>query len=88
MVLLFRGDYLPSTDYNNILRAISADERRLFSERVRSLDAKILPGLGKLTWASQGVVEYFVKECRRHAGEIGKVRLRNCSAKFWTRELH
>jgi dynein heavy chain, axonemal len=60
-------------DYNSILRAIVTDERKLFSERVKSLDHKILPGLGKLTWASQGVVELFVKECRRHAGDINKV---------------
>lgn len=60
-------------DYNSIIRAIGADERKLFSERVKSLDHKILPGLGKLTWASQGVVEMFVKECRRHASDINKV---------------
>ncbi len=63
-------------DYNSILRSIGGDERKLFSERVKSLDHKILPGLGKLTWASQGVVEFFVKECRRHAGDINKVRER------------
>lgn len=61
------------SDYNNILRAISSEERKLFSERVRSLDQKIQPGLGKLTWASQGVVENFVHECRKHASEINKV---------------
>lgn len=60
-------------DYNSILRAIVSDERKLFSERVKSLDHKILPGLGKLTWASQGVVDLFVRECRRHAGDINRV---------------
>ncbi len=49
------------------------DERRLFADMLRRLDRKIMPGLSKLTWASKGVVDYFVKDCRKHCAEMLRV---------------
>ena len=45
-------------------------ERGLFKERIRSLDKKIHPGLSKLTWASKGISEFFVGECRMHSKKV------------------
>lgn len=58
-------------DYNRIVFALSAEERELFKERIRSLDKKIYPGLTKLTWVAKGVSEYFLNECRIFAGKVG-----------------
>ncbi|KAI9188053.1 hypothetical protein H9P43_002444 [Blastocladiella emersonii ATCC 22665] len=60
-------------DYNSILEVLSKEEVLLFRERVRFLDRKINPGLQSLTWASKGVTDYFVKECRKHAGEVQRI---------------
>lgn len=51
-------------DYNAIIECLSADERQLFRERIRYLDTKIQPGLTQLTWASKGIKDYYVAECR------------------------
>ncbi|KAJ3195453.1 Dynein heavy chain 2, axonemal [Irineochytrium annulatum] len=59
-------------DYNGILETLSPEEHLLFRERIRFLDRKINPGLTSLTWASKGITEYFVKECRRHAHDVQK----------------
>ncbi|XP_064639639.1 dynein axonemal heavy chain 2-like isoform X2 [Lineus longissimus] len=57
-------------DYNRIIAALSQEERGLFRERIRFLDKKIHPGLTKLTWASKGITDYFIVECRQHASKI------------------
>ncbi|KAL7754402.1 hypothetical protein RI367_000383 [Sorochytrium milnesiophthora] len=57
-------------DYNSILDTLSPTELLLFRERIRFLDRKISPGLTSLTWASKGITEYFVKECRRHSHDL------------------
>ena len=54
-----------------IIAALSQEERGLFKERIRFLDKKIHPGLTKLTWASKGISDYFVNECRIHASKVG-----------------
>ncbi|KAJ3375748.1 Dynein heavy chain 2, axonemal [Allomyces arbusculus] len=59
-------------DYNSILEVLSKEEILLFRERVRFLDRKINPGLVSLTWASKGITDYFIKECRKHANEVQK----------------
>ncbi|KAJ3123528.1 Dynein heavy chain 2, axonemal [Physocladia obscura] len=59
-------------DYNSILETLSKDELLLFKERIRFLDRKINPGLTNLTWASKGITDYFVKECRRHSQDVQK----------------
>ncbi|KAJ3127608.1 Dynein heavy chain 2, axonemal, partial [Nowakowskiella sp. JEL0407] len=60
-------------DYNNIMETLSPEENLLFRERIRFLDRKIGPGLSKLTWASKGITDYFVKECRRHSHDVQKI---------------
>lgn len=61
---------LVARDYNRILVMLSEEERGLFHERIKSLDRKINPGLSKLTWASKGISDYFVAECRQHAARV------------------
>jgi dynein heavy chain len=51
-------------DYNQILDALSPEERRLFAEHLRRVDRKVAPGLNKLTWVSKSIKEGFVKTCR------------------------
>ncbi|XP_074657783.1 dynein axonemal heavy chain 2-like [Tubulanus polymorphus] len=60
-------------DYNRIIAALSQEERGLFRERIRFLDKKIHPGLTKLTWASKGISEYFINECRMHASKVQSI---------------
>ena len=55
--------------YNDILSDLSLEERRLFSDHIRRLDKRINQGLTKLTWASRGVTEYYVKDCCNQSSE-------------------
>ena len=57
-------------DYNNIIETLKPEEHWLFRERIRFLDRKINPGLTNLTWASKGITDFFVKECRRHSHDV------------------
>jgi len=57
-------------DYNQILYALSMPERRLFQEKLAILNRKITPGLTRLTWISRSIVEYYVRECRKHCKEM------------------
>ncbi|XP_031567025.1 dynein heavy chain 2, axonemal-like, partial [Actinia tenebrosa] len=57
-------------DYNRIIAVLSPEERSLFKERIRSLDKKIHPGLTKLTWASKGISDYFIGECRNNCSKV------------------
>ena len=56
-----------------IIAALSLEERGLFRERIRFLDKKIHAGLTKLTWASKGISDYFVTECRMHSSKIQSI---------------
>ncbi len=51
-------------DYARVVDMLSPEERNLFRERIRFLDKKVQPGLTKLTWASKGISEYYVADCR------------------------
>ena len=55
------------------MHALSPQDRRLFSERLHYLDRKIAPGLTKLSWASKGITEVFVKDVRRHCGDVWRL---------------
>ena len=57
-------------DYNNIITSLSPTERLLFKERIRVLDKKIIPGLAKLTWATKGVSDFFIQDCRNHSAMV------------------
>ena len=56
-----------------IIAALSLEERGLFRERIKFLDKKIHPGLTKLTWAAKGISDYFINDCRVHAGKVSLV---------------
>ena len=57
-------------DYNRIISSLQPKERALFKETIRTLDKKIRPGMTKLTWAAEEVLDYFVNECRTHAHKV------------------
>ena len=65
-------------DYNRIIGSLQPNERALFRERIKSLDKKIRPGMTKLTWASEGILEYFVNDCRTHAHKVSIVKCQCC----------
>jgi dynein heavy chain len=50
-------------DYNHILSELSTEERRLFSDHIRRMDKRINQGVTKLTWASKGIKEWYVRDC-------------------------
>jgi len=60
-------------DYNAIITDLSSEERRLFQEHIRRLDKRIAPGLTKLNWTSKGIVDWYVRECRKHCAETHAV---------------
>ncbi|OAF69166.1 Axonemal beta dynein heavy chain 2 [Intoshia linei] len=60
-------------DYNSIINTLSENERKLFKERIRFLDKKLYPGFSKLTWASKGISEMFISECRSHTSRIQNI---------------
>jgi len=57
-------------DYNRIITALNPNERLLFKERIRVLDKKITPGLTKLTWATKGISDFFINECRNYSAKV------------------
>lgn len=59
--------------YNHVVQSLGKTELQLFSLRLQFLYAKYLPGLNKLWWNSQGIVEYFVKECRIQSAKIQQI---------------
>ena len=59
-------------DYNNIIKALSPEERRLFKERIEFLDSQLKPAFSKLTWLGSGLGE-FLKNGRTHAQVMNKV---------------
>lgn len=61
---------MPQSLFCRIIAALSVEERGLFRERIRFLDKKIHPGLTKLTWASKGISDFFVGDCRVNASKI------------------
>lgn len=56
--------------YNGIISTLSSEDRSLFAQRIAFLDSKFLPGWTKLWWSSQGIVEYYVRECKGHADKL------------------
>lgn len=53
-------------DYNKILLALDREERRLFHDRIRLMDRRIMPGVSKLTWtATSHQLDFFYREARK-----------------------
>lgn len=53
------------------MTALSVEERGMFRERIRNLEKKIKPGLTKITWASRGMSDVFIQDCRANAAKVG-----------------
>lgn len=54
-------------DFNKIILALDADERKLFADRIKTLDKRMSPGLSKLSWnSSKYNLDYFSREARKH----------------------
>ena len=49
-------------EYNDILNSMDDVEMKIFAEKVRAVDRKILNGVNKLAWIHKGQVESFCKE--------------------------
>ena len=64
--LLRENVMLVVTDYNQILDQLNAEEQLLYREQLRRLDRRVNAGLNRFTWASKGVIEWYVKDCRKH----------------------
>eukprot|EP00960_Hanusia_phi_P047139 758242-Hanusia_phi.AAC.10 len=43
----------------------SIRERKLFSEKIKSLDRKISPAINKMTWHTKGIVDFFCKDTKK-----------------------
>ena len=56
-------------DYNRIIVSLQPRERALFKDQIMALDKNVHPGMVKLTWVSDGIVEY-VRECRMSAQKV------------------
>lgn len=60
-------------DYNKILTALDRDERRLFGDRIRSVDRRIAPGIHKLTWmAPKHHLDFYMQEVHQYCQEVWK----------------
>lgn len=54
-------------DYNKVLMTLDKEERRLFHDRIRHLDRRIMPGVTKLTWvADKHALEFYYREARKY----------------------
>lgn len=61
-----------------VLTALDGEERRLFADRIRALDRRIMPGVSKLNWVSdKHDLEFYCKEARKHCNLAG-----NCVTGF------
>jgi len=59
--------------YNDIIRDINSEEKRLFMDHMRKLDRHIGQGLSKLTWQSKGTSEMYVRDCVTYCQEVHSV---------------
>lgn len=56
--------------HNDIVRVISAEEKRLFGDLLRRLDRRISQGFTKLTWQSKNMIEMYVRDCCATCHEV------------------
>jgi dynein heavy chain len=68
--------------YNDIVRDISSDERRLFTDYMRKLDRRMNQGMTKLTWQSRNLIEMYVRDACAHCVEVHNVvrEFKECKA--------
>lgn len=68
--------------YNEIVREVNAEEKRLFADHIRKLDKRISQGLMKLTWQNRSLLEIFVRDCCSNCAEVHSVvrEFKDCKA--------
>lgn len=59
--------------YNDIIRDVNAEEKRLFLDHIRKLDRRIGQGMTKLTWQNRGMIEMYVKDCVGNCNDVHSV---------------
>ena len=59
--------------YNDIVRNISTEERRLFIDHIRRLDRRINQGMTKLTWQSKNMIDMYIRDCCSHCQDVANV---------------
>lgn len=57
-------------DYNQIIESMDDTEKKLFKQHLELTERVIYPGLVKLKWSSKGILEAFVRDCRRSCSEL------------------
>jgi len=63
-------------DVNRILEFMETTEKGLFKGHLEITEKVIYPGLHKLKWSSKGILETFVRDCRRSCNELfSKLRM-------------
>jgi dynein heavy chain len=51
---------------------LDTEERKLFHDRIRALDRRIIPGVTKLNWlADKHSLDLYHKEARKHCRSLG-----------------
>ena len=59
--------------YNDIIRDVNPEERRLFIDHIRKLDRRIGQGMTKLTWQNRGMIDMYVRDCCSNCAEVHAV---------------
>jgi dynein heavy chain len=57
-------------DYNMTIESMDDTEKKLFKQHLEVTERVIHPGLVKLKWSSKGILEGFVRDCRRSCAEL------------------
>jgi len=58
-------------EYNRITHSLTSEERRLFANRIQSLDSRINLGTTRLTWTnSKSQLDSWIKDARKHCQEV------------------
>ncbi len=68
--------------YNDIVRDIEPEQRRLFVDHMRKLDRRMNQGLNKLTWQSKNMIEMYVRDSITACQEVHTVvkEFKNCKS--------
>ena len=68
--------------YNDIIKDMNSEEKRLFLDHMRKLDRRIGQGLTKLTWQSKNLIEMYVKDCCTNCSEVYNIlkEFKECKA--------
>lgn len=60
-------------DYNSIIDSMDETEKKLFKKHLEETKMIINPGLLKLKWSSKGILEGFVRDCRKKCRELSDI---------------